>query len=343
MAVNENLSPSRIYKTLNAMKAERTIKRITFDPSVANPQETLYVTLPRLGENEVIVPGSLALRFNIDLSGGHPNNFLVQNVTRALIDRLTVKFSNEVLQDTNGFDIYKIYEDLFMSQEERDNRVQEGIQTEDQNKIRCGGGDKPTSGVDAENELEKIYKNKYRLRLDHQILTDHRVFYPKALPHNLTFDQKLAPASQVVRGSDKDKLEYKLTNIQLEYEAIRSVTLADSVLSEYTNGKQFPYDHVQYIKTVKLRKDTDSQFTITMNPQRRSLKAILLLFLDPYTAGATDSEKYINPDLKKVNVTIKGTPNKFSAMASNLRTSGKKQGGTSNSELVQTTILVRPI
>ena len=182
MAVNENLLPSRISKKLNAMKAERTIKIITFNPPEANPEETLHVALPRLLEKEVIVPGSLALQFNIDLSGGPANNFLVQNVTRALVDRLTVKFSNEVLQDTNGFDIYKIYEDLFMSQEEHDDRLQEGIQTEDQNKIRCNAGDKPTSGVDAENALEKIYKNKYRHWLDHQILTDHGVFYPKALP-----------------------------------------------------------------------------------------------------------------------------------------------------------------
>jgi len=42
----------------------------------ANPGETLYVSVPKLNENEVIVPGSLALRFDIDLSGGHADNFL---------------------------------------------------------------------------------------------------------------------------------------------------------------------------------------------------------------------------------------------------------------------------
>ena len=39
------------------------------------------------------------------------------------------------------------------------------------------------------------------------------------------------------------------------------------------------------------------------------MKGILLLFVEPYTAGARDSEKFIFPDLEKVSVTINGSPN----------------------------------
>ena len=39
------------------------------------------------------------------------------------------------------------------------------------------------------------------------------------------------------------------------------------------------------------------------------MKGILLLFVEPYTAGTRDSEKYIFPDLKKISVTINGSPN----------------------------------
>ena len=126
------------------------MKRITFERTEANPQETLYVSVPKLNENEVIVPGSLVLRFNIDFSGGHANNFLVDNVGRALVDKPVVKYSGTILQDTVGYDIYKIFKDLFLSQEERDNMLQHGIQGEDLNKIRSNAGDKKTTGVDAE-------------------------------------------------------------------------------------------------------------------------------------------------------------------------------------------------
>ena len=80
-------------------------------------------------------------------------NFLVNNVARALVDKLTVKYAGTVLQDTVGYDIYKIYEDLFLLQEERDNMLLEGIQTEDLNKIRSESGDNKPSGFAAEKGM----------------------------------------------------------------------------------------------------------------------------------------------------------------------------------------------
>ena len=70
MAVQAKLLPSHSVKALGAMKAERTVKRITFNPTEANPGNTMYVSVPKLPEEEVIVSGTLALLFNIDLTGG---------------------------------------------------------------------------------------------------------------------------------------------------------------------------------------------------------------------------------------------------------------------------------
>ena len=309
--VQENLRPTRSEKTLGALKAERAVKRITFERTEANPQETLYVSVPKLNENEVIVPGSLALRFNIDLSGCHANNFLVNNVGRALVDKLVVKYSGNILQQTVGYDIYRIFEDLFLSQEERDNMLQDGIQSDGLNKIRSNAGDKQTTGVDSENKLNGIYGSKYRIRLDHQILNDHGTFYPQALFNDLVFELTLAAADRVVRGSDPSKLKYKLTNIQLEYEMIRSKTLADAAFSEYSSGKEFAYDHIQRDVVVTFKKGSDTRLNLTVNPQIRSLKGILLLFVVPHTAGARQSEAYLNPDLTKVSVTVNGSPNRL--------------------------------
>ena len=141
-------------------------------------------------------------------------------------------------------------------------------------------------------KLNEVYGSKYRKNLDHQILTDHGVFYPKALYDDLVFELTLAPASQVVRGSDPTKLKYKLTNIQLEYDMIRSKSLAEDAAGIYASGKEFAYDHVFRDKVVQIDKATATRINIKVNAQRRSMKAILLLFVEPYTAGARDSEKY---------------------------------------------------
>ena len=290
------------------MKAPYSVKRITFDPSEANPGARLEVRVPKLNKNEVLVPGSLALRFDIDLSGGHANNYLVQNVSRALVSQQVVKFGGETLSDIVDYDIYKIFTDLFLPEETRGNMVAEGIQSEKLSKIRSGAGDKPTTGVDDENKLDKVYGKKYRINLEHQILTDHGVFYPQALYQDLVFELVLAPAEQVVKGSDSTKLKYKLTNIQLEYEMISSKELADEAASVYENGKGFLYDHVSRYNVVSV-KTSDERVNIKVNAQRRSMKAILLLFVKPYTGGARDSEEYVFPDLKKTSMTISGSPN----------------------------------
>ena len=262
--------------------------------------------MPKLNENEVLVPGSLALRFDIDLSGGHANNFLVQNVSRVLVSQLVVKFGGTTLDNTVEYDTYKIFTDLFLLVEKRDNMVPEGIQSEGLCKIRSGLGDKKTTGVDAEKKQE-VYGKKYGINLDHQILTDHGVFYPQALYTDLVFEVALTPASQVVKGPDTTKLKYKLTNIELEYEMIRSEELAKETTIAYIDGKEFFYDHVSCFMLHAIDK-TRQLINIKVNSQRRSMKGILLLFMEPYIVGTRDSEKSIFPDLNKVSVTINGSP-----------------------------------
>ena len=313
MAVPPSLLPSHSEKVLGAMKAERTVKRITFNPTSANPGETLYVSVPKLDVNEVIVAGSLALVFdiNLKLTGAHANNYLVQNVSRALVNKLTVKFAAATVQDTDSYNIYKTFEDLFLSMDKRANMLREGIQSVDLNRIRSDSGDKKTSGVNEENALNAVYGSKYRINLDHPILTDHGVFYPQALYNDLVFELTLAPAHEVVKGTTSSNvLGYKLENIQMEYEVIRSKTLADEATSEYKSGKEFAYDYVMRERVVPITRGSDTRLNLRVNPQRRSLKGILLLFISPYTPGNRDSEYYFNPDITKVAVTVNGVPNR---------------------------------
>ena len=311
MAVPPSLLPSHSEKVLGAMKAERTVKRITFNPTSAHPGETLYVSVPKLAANEVIVPGSLALVFNINLkvTGAHANNYLVQNVSRALVDKLIVKFASTIVQDTTSYGIYKTFEDLFLSMDERENMLREGIQSDALNKLRSDAGDKVTSNA-GRNTLNAVYGTKYRINLDHAIITNHGVFYPQALYNDFVFELTLAVAHEVVKGSDATKLGYKLENIQLEYEVIRSPSLAHEVVSTYNSGKEFTYDLVMREKVVPITRGSDTHLNLRVNPQRRSLKGILLLFINPYAAGARDTEQYFNPDITKVKVTVNGVPNR---------------------------------
>ena len=311
MTVPSSLLPSHSERVLGAMKAERTVKRITFNPTSANPGETLYVSVPKLANNEVIVPGSLALVFDINLkvTGAHANNYLVQNVPRALVDKMIVKFASTIIQDTTSYGIYKTFEDLFLSMDERENMLREGIQSDALNKLRSGAGDKDDSNA-GRNTLNAVYGTKYRINLDHSILTDHGVLYPQALYNDLVFELTLASANDVVKGSDRAKLGYKLENIQLEHEVIRSPSLAQEAVSTYNSGKEFTYDLVMRERVVPITLGSDTHLNLRVNPQRISLKGILLLFINSFTPGARNTEHYLNPDITKVKVTVNGVPNR---------------------------------
>ena len=159
--------------------------------------------------------GLLALCIDVDLSGGHTNKILAQNVTQVLVDKLVVKFESTILQETVGYHFYKTFEDLFLPGEKQNNMIPEGIQSEDFCKIRSNSVDNKTFCIDAENKLNEIYGTKYHTDFNHQILTDHVIFYPQALYNDLVFEVTISSALQVVRGSNPSSLKYKLTNIQL--------------------------------------------------------------------------------------------------------------------------------
>ena len=129
------------------------------------------------------------------------------------------------------------------------------------------------------------------------LTTKSRPTYPQALYSDLIFELTLAPLSKVVKGSDATKLSYKLTNIQLEYEMVRSKTLADEVYSIYTNGRCLPMNTSDQRLNIRIARPSAS--VAQGNPS--SL----------YTRGARDSEKYFNSDITKVSVTVNGSPNRI--------------------------------
>ena len=87
-------------------------------------------------------------------------------------------------------------------------------------------------------------------------MTDHGIFYPQALYYDLVFELTLAPANQVVRGSDPTKLEYKLTNIQLEYEWFEAKSLQMRQNQFTTLANSFLYHYMNHDTVVAIDKGT---------------------------------------------------------------------------------------
>ena len=292
------------------MKAEATLNRITLNPSSVNPGETLYVNTPKLAEGVVILPGSVGILFNLNVAG-HANNTLVNNFGQNLVTSLKVKFGGEILQDTQRYDLLQTYNDLFLSKEEREDRLKQGISSVNIRKLRTNAGDKVTSDAGGVS-LASIHNTKYRIPLDRPVLNDHGVFYPKALPNDLVFELTFATVADIVIYSDVTKApNYTITNLELEYQAISSDRLAEHARASCQSGKGFFYENILLHKTFTISKPNDSVINEHINLPRRTMTGILCLFTEAHTARTRDYEKFVNPDIKSTSINVDGIQNRL--------------------------------
>lgn len=314
--ISEVLNVNRESRRPFGLKAEKTLHRVTFNPSTANPGETLYVHIPKLSNDVVYVPGSIGLLFNVVLPTSDRKKVLVNNVGRVLGSRVRVFYGGETLQDTNRMDIYKTYGDLFLLKRERDGMFKEGISSFTLRAHRSGAASLITPDLqDKSNEaiVAAVYGNRYRMALDHPILDSHGVFYARKLSNNITFEITLPESKGLILAADNKAPEnYKLSNIELEYECITSDYLAMEATNVYQMGKGFYYENVLLHKTFKFNNETDTVLNEHINIPRRSMTGILCVFKreNDKPFNAIDSEEFINPNITRVNINVDGMPNK---------------------------------
>ena len=103
----------------------------------------------------------------------------------------------------------------------------------------------------------------------------------------------------------EDVGEYKLTDMHLEYGIIESEDLVREVKDQYSIGRSLGYDYTTLLKTLPWNKSSTRE-VIDVNIPRKSMKAVVLLFTKK---DAGDSEEFVFPELKRVNVTVQGNPN----------------------------------
>ena len=134
-----------------------------------NPDELLIVRFPDLKENQVIVPGTTKLTFNISPSRKDANKTVVKNLGRNVIRKLIVKLEGNEIISTDDCDIFYSYYDCCKSTTERRNAIFQGTvavggQTGNAVKHRINAGDKANDAKD--ETVPSIFENKFCIPLD---------------------------------------------------------------------------------------------------------------------------------------------------------------------------------
>ena len=85
---------------------------VTHNPSEIDQNQKLLVRSPNLGSDDVFIPGTANLSFNIELTSTvDANRTLVSNQGRAIIKKLAVKFEGNEIMSVNDYDVLACYRD----------------------------------------------------------------------------------------------------------------------------------------------------------------------------------------------------------------------------------------
>ena len=194
MEVGDKLDPQRSYRKGFAFKGlcQHIIK--TNKPSTIGPDELLTVCFPDLKENQVIIPSTMKLTFNISLMGMDVNRTLVGNLGRNIIRKLIVKLEGNEITSIDDYDILYSYYDHWKTTTERRNAVFQGMveadsQTENAIKHRINATDKANNAKD--QTVASIYDNRFCIPLDFEILESSLPLYQYRLGSRLTYELTL--------------------------------------------------------------------------------------------------------------------------------------------------------
>ena len=124
MEYGKRLNPERSLRTPKGIKGTRQKVIVTHNHIEIDQAQELLVRFPNLGSDEVIIPGTVNLSFNVELTSAvDANRTLVSNIGRAIIKKLAVKFEGNEIMSVDDYDIFPCYRDLWKNKSEKRNAI----------------------------------------------------------------------------------------------------------------------------------------------------------------------------------------------------------------------------
>ena len=287
----------------------------TNNPSTIRQDELLTVHFPDLKENQLIIPGTTKLTFNISLAGTDVNRTLAKNLGRNIIQKLVVKLEGNEIISIDDYDVLYSYYDCWKCTTERLNAVFQGIveadsQMENAIKHRINASDKANDAKD--QTIASIYDNRLCVPLDFEILESSLPLYQYGLGSCLTYELTFADYSDVIKAMDPNAT-YTISNISLGFNTVTNASLASQIRTEYMKSSIL-YDRILRTRIIPLN-NSDTSFSVDINSPSESLKGLLHIFTKERSATkfSRDTEEFFNPKITKVEVTVEGVPNELYA------------------------------
>ena len=262
----------------------------------------------------VIDPKTIELEFEF-VNENNKSCFL-NNLGGLLVKKLEVKVGGTSVYTNNGESVFSIYHDKWKSDKQRAKMARYGLAKEEARKLWSGFEPKPT---DDDAVLLTSDRNRLCVKLD-RVFAGAGALYPMGISQNIIFKITIPEASEIMDATTGSKPEgFTLKDAQIRFESItfnsfdpgaynednKGNNLAEHVNYEYSEGKEIFYDQPKLVVSKVFKKDSTVE-VVSINEPIRMLDSVVILFTE---SGSKDSEKYVNPKIERIDVTVEGKSN----------------------------------
>ena len=280
------------HRTQFAFKGKREHIATVNTPNIAYPDQNFKIIIPQGSADRVIVPDTLKITFDLELTSTDKTRTVVNNVGRTLVKKV-LRLGSKEIDVINNVCIYDTYKDLYLSEKECEERLLQDIQPANGLKAQlCAKRSDGTALTltTQENVIKKTYDKRFEIPLDFDLFK-HPV-YPYGLKEDLTITIELNSVKEVILCTGDTNAIYKISDIILEYDAIFDDPYATSIREPYISKMSISSMKVTSIHHQAISKK-DIVWKIDVNNLSvRSLRGLLLLFLDKHDDFANKNEEF---------------------------------------------------
>ena len=167
---------------------------------------------------------------------------------------MSVRVGGEVAYDNIGEGLFQRYKDLWLSDEKRSNMIEYGIANENIRKVISKDDSATTANKD--DDVMMVKNQEFmKIKLG-KILVGHGPYAPYDMS-DVEYRIKLPESNKIMNAQSGDSVgDYKLTDINLEFETIEGEELATSVKDGFEVGRQLWYDYTTLLKTLEWSKSS---------------------------------------------------------------------------------------
>ena len=128
MRVYRELDPMVEHRMQFAFKDKRQHIVSVNIPNMAYQGQHVDIKISQGSGNRVIVPDTLKIKFNFDITSTDKVRSVVSNVGRALVKKKEFMLGSTCIDVIDNTDIYDTCKDLYLTEKEREEKLLQGIQ-----------------------------------------------------------------------------------------------------------------------------------------------------------------------------------------------------------------------